>query len=131
MTRVAATLSVQSDHIRPDQITKDLALVPDRTVMKGADRVPPRQAPKSYGWYVTSSLQDDNTVDEVLSDLLNRLDDLYSQLNKLRDAHSDIMVEFRVAVVSRPEKVTLHLATDTVNRLAKFAASLDIDFFDP
>jgi len=99
--------------------------------MKGADRVPPRQAPKSYGWYVTSSLQDDNTVDEVLSDLLNRLDDLYSQLNKLRDAHSDIMVEFRVAVVSRPEKVTLHLATDTVNRLAKFAASLDIDFFDP
>ena len=131
MTRVTATFSIQSDRIKPDQITKDLTYFPDHTVMKGAGRIPPRPVPRSYGWYVTSSLRDDSTVNEVLSDLLNRLGDLYNQLNKLRDAHPNIMVEFRVAVGSRPEKVTLYLAADTVGRLAKFGASLDIDFSDP
>ena len=131
MTRVTATFSVQSDRIKPDQITTGLAFVPDHTVMKGADRVPPRPVPKSYGWYVMSSLHDGNTVDEVISDLLNRLGNLHDQLNALRNTHPNIKAEFRVAVGSRPEKVTLYLAADTVGRLAKFGASLDIDFSDP
>ena len=44
-----------------------------------------------------------------------------NQLNRLRDAHPNIMVVFRVAVGSRPEKVTLYLAADAVGRLRSLA----------
>jgi len=130
MTRITATLSVLSDRVRPDQTTVILGLAPDHSVLKGSDRTPPRAMPELYGWYVTIVSSDDSTVDEVLSALLERLDTLHERIPKLREADPHLQVRFQVAVTPYSTDVSLYVDADTVASVARFGASLDIEFFD-
>jgi len=119
-----------SDQVHPDQITAILSFTPDHTVLKGADRDPPRPVPKSFGWYVTSMQQGGGTVDGVLSLLLKRPGLLYGKLQSLYEADPDVRVEFHVSVVPPAEKISLYFRPETINGLSKFGGSLDLEFFD-
>jgi len=130
MSRITATLSVLSDKVRPDQITSILSFTPDHSVLKGADRNPPRPVPKAFGWYVTLAQQDDSTVDEVLSLLLKRLGALYSRVQKLYETDPDVQIKFHVSVAPYSESVSLYFRAETINGVSKFGGSLDIEFFD-
>jgi hypothetical protein len=131
MSRITATLSVLSSRIHPDRITSLLCFTPDRSVLKGEDRNPPRSVPKAYGWYVTSKSEDDDTAGGVLTVLLKRLGKVHHRIASLSECDPDVRVAFHAAIAPYSENVSLFLSAETISGVSKFGGSLDIEFFNP
>ena len=131
MIRITATLSVLSDRVNPDQMTHVLTVTPDNTVLKGIDRVPPRTVPASYGWYITCVREGDPTANDTISELLDRLDSVHLDLDKLRMIDPNLRVVINVSVLGYSKDVNLFFPFDTISRIVKHGGCFDIEFFEP
>ena len=109
-------------------MTDILGIVPDRSVQRGADRVPPRGSPRDYGWHVSCRDDDEVLAENMLIKVLDRVSSILPNLDTLRGRSPDAEVKFVVIVDARPEDVALYLSSATTKRIAQFNASLDIAF---
>jgi hypothetical protein len=129
MTRITATFSVWSKHLQPEIISGILSMVPDRTVLRGVDRVPPRQAPDAYGWHLTCRDEDELLAEKTLLKLLDRLRGVEDRFVSLQQADENLDVRIILSVSPFDENISLFFSVETLGLMSKFHPSLDIEFF--
>jgi hypothetical protein len=69
--RARARLTVLSDDLHPEELTRRMGIDPDRSWRKG-DLTRARRPQPHHGWELTSRLSDDRPVEDHLADVLER-----------------------------------------------------------
>ena len=130
MNRVTATLSIWSEDLRPEKITEVLAFQPDSTVLKGAERTPPRPRPTAFGWHIRCSKTNVDFPDVVLRELLKKVSIIAKRLPTLKTLDPSMIVNFYLSVAPKSTDIPLLIDKRNIQTIAKFGGSLDIEFFD-
>lgn len=129
MVNITATFSIWSKLIRPDRISKLLSVEPDRAVLRGAERDPPRPVPEAYGWHLSCRDQDELLIENTLVKLLARVRGLQDRLPDLFALDADLYTSVTLSISPYQNNLSLLLSSTTIEDLAKIKSSLDIDFF--
>jgi hypothetical protein len=130
MIEICANFSIWSELLEPDEITHILQTAPDRTVIKGKNRNPPRARPPANGWHIECCVRDDIFVESSFLKLFSRLSLFERQYAELLKADSGIMTAFYVLITPRIADVSLYMSRCTVETISKFGGTLDIVFSD-
>jgi hypothetical protein len=106
-----------------------LSAVPDRTVLRGVDRDPPRRVPDAYGWHVTCSDVGQAPVEKTLVILLNRISAFSKKIISLKDVDQNLDVRITISISPYDEDISLFFSAETIVGIAKLESSFDIEFF--
>ncbi|MER9302491.1 DUF4279 domain-containing protein [Mesorhizobium sp. M0293] len=129
MTRITSFLSVTSKTLSPTQMSDFLEMKPDREVVKGSQRTPPRQLPKNHGWNISCRFEEYVDFDVAIRELAVRLGDKIENLARLRHQDSTNQISVKVAIAPDDDHVPMFFSEETLSFLAKIGASLDIEYF--
>jgi len=88
--------------VAPDKITSILDFVPDHTVDKGCNFIPPRPVPKLFGWYVKCYDDYIFDVETVQKYIFNKIEPIGRHLAALRLIDSDLKILFRLVITAPP-----------------------------
>lgn len=124
------TLSIWSPRLRPDEISAALGLAPDRSVLKGTDRIPPRHFPIAHGWHLTFEGDHDDRLEECLLQLIDRALPIKAKLDQLRIDEPDVACIITINLSRARTDLSLELSSDTIKTLSSLNASLFIDVAD-
>ncbi|HVB17321.1 MAG TPA: DUF4279 domain-containing protein [Stellaceae bacterium] len=130
MNRVSATFSIWSKQLTPNQISEILQFQPDRTVLRGIDRTPPRPRPEAFGWHVTCSQINVDLPATVISNLLERVSPIYAKIRNLRKRDGEIELNFYLHVAPKSTEIPLWIDKKILHQIGKLEGNLDIEFFD-
>jgi len=132
MNRVSATFSIWSKALLPDKISETLEFQPDRTVLRGIDRTPPRPRPEAFGWHVTCRQTNVDLPATVLQQLLKRVTPIFKKVKDLRTQDGEIEIIFHLSIAPKSESTEIPLWIDktVMRQIGKLEGSLDIEFFD-
>jgi Domain of unknown function (DUF4279) len=131
MNTVSATLSVWSENLEPHRITEILCFQADNTVLKGADRAPPRPRPTAFGWHVRCREYNIILAGEVLGHLIDRIWPLIGKIPELRSLDKNISINFFLHVSPKSAEVSLFFERRIIKIMASMNADFDIEYFDP
>jgi hypothetical protein len=129
MARITATFSIWSKLILPEKISTVLSATPDRTVLRGVDRSPPRKLPDAYGWHLTCRDERTDDVEKTLVGLLDRVSGFDKQLPTLAAMDKDLDLRVSLSITPFEEALSFFFSSNTLDNLARLNSSFDIDFF--
>ena len=130
MNRVSATFSIWSKELTPKKISEILQFQPDRTVLRGIDRIPPRPRPEAFGWHVTCSETNVDLPAAVMGSLLERMSPILSKMKNLKKQDAHIEFNFYLHIAPKSTETPLWIDKKILHQIGKLAGNLDIEFFD-
>jgi len=130
MNRVSATFSIWSKALEPNKISEILQFQPDRTVLRGFDRNPPRPRPIAFGWHVTCSQTNVDLPSTVMLRLLERISPILVKAKNLKKRDSEIEFNFYLNVAPKSTEIPLWIDKRIIHQIGKLEGNLDIEFFD-
>ena len=130
MNRVSATLSVWCEKLRPERIAQILNVNPDRVVIKGSERTPPRPRPTAFGWHLTVVETDQPLAGKVLKSLIDRASISENRFHELRIEDSTTTINFSIHIAPRSTDISLFFDRGAIEFISSVGGCLDIEFFD-
>jgi hypothetical protein len=132
MNRVSATFSIWSKELVPNKISEILQFQPDRNVLRGIDRSPPRPRPEAFGWHVSCWQTNVDLPATVISSLLKRISPILPKIKNLKklDDKIDIIFHLNVAPKSESTEIPLLIDKKILSQIGRVEATLNIEFFD-
>ncbi|RWM73297.1 MAG: DUF4279 domain-containing protein [Mesorhizobium sp.] len=129
MTRITSFLSIRSETLTPADISELLAMKPDREVIKGSLRTPPRPRPPKHGWNISCRFDDYVDLDVAIKELMLKLDGKFGSVVRLARQENDVNVSVKIAIAPESELVPMFFSAETIGLLGDIGASLDIEYF--
>jgi hypothetical protein len=130
MTRVTATFSFWSKILRPEVVSEMLFAVPDRIVLRGADRDFPRAVPDAFGWHITCCDTGQLLIEDTLIKLLARVADFSGNIPNVKRFDPSLDIKISVSISPYNNDISLFFSAKTIVNIAELGSSFDIDFFD-
>ena len=130
MNRISVNFRIASLTLPPSELTRLLEMFPDHSVTRGADRQPSTLLPRKHSWSIFVSKEGDPLAEEVLLEILERVEAVLPRIGALRMADPDLTIDFHVALACTTIPV-LNFRLATLMKITRLSASLDIDFFEP
>ena len=130
MNRVSATFSIWSKKLQPEKISEVRGFRPDRTVVPGADRIPPRPRPTAFGWHVTCCNVNVDLPNTVMMSLVDRISPILREMKYLKKLDRNLVVNFHLNVAPKSTEIPLWIDRKAIDLIAEFGGDLDVEFFD-
>lgn len=115
--------------IHPEDITRLIGIVPDRTWHKGTPipYSPSGRFPDS-GWQLSTERNEERDVLVVLEPLIGRIESRRSEIKQLRERDS-VRVYISIVVELEPVAPAFYVNATLLQRLANLGVDLDIDLY--
>lgn len=124
-TETFVSLTIVSSIHHPEDINSLVGVHCDRSWKIGDLRAKTTIIEKDNGWILNSGLEEEDSLDEHIKALLEKIAHLSSKIQALS---SDSYIEISCAIYAS-EPPPLHFEKDTIRQFNQIGASLDIDLY--
>ena len=127
MAKIEATFSLWSA-LPISELTDALKMVPDKTVARGRDRIPPRGLPLENGWHITCCDESEKDAEKTLAKLFRRIEPVLPRIERMRAIDNSAHVKFAILISPYDDGISLFFSERTVKLISSFSGSIDIAF---
>jgi hypothetical protein len=126
--RARARLTVISDELPPEELTRRVGIDPDRSWRRG-DRTEARRPQPHHGWELTSRLSEDRPVEDHLADLLERTAPVAKAVAAIARDPAVASVRLMLSRTGDNWNPGLSISPDAIRKLDDLGLALDIDIY--
>jgi len=130
MNRVSAKLSIWSDSLSAEAMSKFLQFAADSSSVKGNTRIPARPWPSANGWHLTCRENNKVMAGEVLDVLIERIKPITGKINQLKLEYPSIKINFFLHVAPKTTDISLYISSNSIAVIADLNGDFDVEFFD-
>ncbi len=122
---VFAQLKITSNELTPKEIESQLGIPCDRSWLKGDLRLNTLIKEKSNGWVIESKLDRSEEIQEHISNILDRLQEITSRIVSLSPRATVLLS----CAIYSDETPSLYFDKNMVKKISSIEADFDIDLY--
>jgi Domain of unknown function (DUF4279) len=124
--RVYVSLRIIDESCLPEEITKEIGILPSVSWHKGDIRSKTQLQEKDNGWELKSTLPEESSLAEHVNYLLELIEPAQSHLEEATRKYDSLLA---CAIYFDEETPEIHFDRDVIQRLSALNLSLDIDLY--